>query len=564
MPHEDTSADIPPHADSAASDHPPEEPSHQRFELPPLRENSTLLTLIGFVLLSGVASLIPDPWNHGEDLLALNARWPEGIPHPMDFQDRPDPAQIADASKTEATDPKPMVVAPVVREVEPKESEDDKIWRLRTEKVSEHNDALVTQLDEALHELDRPKIALELPCIARNVEGQCTARALDRFFLKLRGAMLERTAEPVRLSQYGDSLTSGDTLTKVVRELLQEEFGDGGYGYIPPAAPAPYMVHQGVRVHFDGDWMIDTIFDGSTPRDLGILGAAFKGPHDASASIESWDGEPRFERVGILYERQRGEGTVRLSIDGDSSLVKVKADPSEQATVLWRDLDPPAAKIDARFYNDGTTYFGVIAERTGGVVVDNLGIVSSGTRRFEAMEPTEWNRALSLRGTDMAIFFFGANIAYQHSMSDGAYKRFRREHAAIYKAARGPDHERDCLVMSILTRGSKKEGEIVRRPSVPQLVQLQREAAVEAGCAFWDTHAFLGGKGGTKEWATGSPRLLSSDYVHPTHRGYDVLGTAFGAAILMSFQEWLQDTDPAAILTMCQTYNLPMCEEIEE
>lgn len=521
--------------------------------VPELKQNSTLLTLGGFVALCLIGSLLPHPREEGE-LLEVSAAWPEALTLPK--QERR--ALDAPSPSLEEQAPAPVVVAPVIREVAASEPDaDDAAWRARLGVVSQENATLVGRLGESLADTRHPRVALELSCARFDEKGQCAGRALDRLFLKLRVALLARSTEPVRWSHLGDSLTAGDSLTNVVRELLQEEFGDGGYGFIPPAPPAPYMVHRGVRASFDGEWDIDTFFKGSSPRDLGVMGASFENPRGGKLRVEERGDEPRFERVGVLYRRAKGAGSVGLTVDGESSSLALEA----SSAVAWHLPKQPASKVSVRFAADGTTHHGVVFERAGGIAVDNLGIVSSGTRRLRAMEPIAWDRALAARGSDVVVFFFGANIASEKEFNSNKYKRFLKEHADIYAASRGPDGHRDCLVMSILTRGQRSGGKVTRRASVPQLVQLQREAAAQAGCAFWDSHAFLGGELGTQAWYGESPSLLSSDLVHPTQRGYSRLGGALSTALLVSFKAWLEELDPAALIHLCELHDIEGCVE---
>ncbi len=55
---------------------------------------------------------------------------------------------------------------------------------------------------------------------------------------------------------------------------------------------------------------------------------------------------------------------------------------------------------------------------------------------------------------------------------------------------------------------------------IPGIVRVQREAAFKAGCAYFDTFAWMGGPGSLQRWARHKPRLAAGDMVHLTISGY--------------------------------------------
>src|SRR5438128_1703339 len=61
--------------------------------------------------------------------------------------------------------------------------------------------------------------------------------ALHNFFTALADARSGRRLEPVRIMHFGDSHTAADVLTADIRRFLQQDFGDGGAGWIVPKNP---------------------------------------------------------------------------------------------------------------------------------------------------------------------------------------------------------------------------------------------------------------------------------------------------------------------------------------
>ena len=91
-------------------------------------------------------------------------------------------------------------------------------------------------------------------------------------------------------------------------------------------------------------------------------------------------------------------------------------------------------------------------------------------------------------------------------------------------------------------------GEAIQRdPREPQwhvglaLVRLARgdaAGAIEAGCAFWSTYAFMGGDGSARIWRRMQPPLMGGDLTHPTPAGADVMGAGIADALSWGYDQW--------------------------
>ena len=68
------------------------------------------------------------------------------------------------------------------------------------------------------------------------------------------------------------------------------------------------------------------------------------------------------------------------------------------------------------------------------------------------------------------------------------------------------------------------------RTSVPAMVAAQHRSALAHGCAFWNTYAWMGGDGASKQWLKRG--WLRNDYAHPTPAGMTRIANAlFGALV---------------------------------
>ena len=84
------------------------------------------------------------------------------------------------------------------------------------------------------------------------------AGALTNFFKALGEAESKSRLEPVRIMHFGDSHVAADVLTREIRDRLQDEFGNGGAGFIVPRNPMSTR-RRGVSSGFTEGWIVEGI-----------------------------------------------------------------------------------------------------------------------------------------------------------------------------------------------------------------------------------------------------------------------------------------------------------------
>jgi hypothetical protein len=495
-----------------------------------------------FGVLSLGASQLQSPWWSGP-LLDVGVRWPAGVvalipqlkqadpPRPapamplMDTAEEELPDELPEADPLDA--PALVMAAPGLALMPP--APDAK--RLAEDRQ------LIERLDRAISRAGgAPSVPLERPCIVKGSGERCRQRAMDAYFEALRSAALKQRDEPVRLTQYGDSLISGDGLTGELRRLMQDEFGDGGHGFVPLREASRFTGFEGIRLTTSEAWSVDSIIRSSKkPRELGVAGIAFVPSGQPSWRVRSRDEARTFNLIGLLGHAD-GQTAASVTLRADKHTEKVELPAASQTqSVVWVKLAQGANDVRLDQFSPAATYFGVAVERQGsGVVVDNMGLLSSKVSNMLRMDREHWRAQLDARGSHLVSLSFGANSAAPGRPS----KNWLAKHTNVYKhvlaMARG--NQRDCLVLGVLTRGAKQDDVVTEYASVPYLIASQREAAEAAGCAFWDMHALIPEEGPGVWYKKG---LITSDFTHPTRNGYRALARAMHLAMLQGLRDYL-------------------------
>lgn len=528
------------------------------------RQGVTLWTSRPFALiatfcgLSLLATQLPSPWWDGA-LLDISVRWPSELERLGIISPAQTPASTTADAPTTPADEAPEL--PALEEL-PAEMQQDSAQRALQEallaahlaskrakgpgerELQRQNQEILSKLSPTLAALGKPKVRLELPCVSKDAAGKCKLRAMDTFFEELRLSILKKRLEPVRISQYGDSLISGDGFTGELRRLLQDQFGDGGHGFVPLQAPSRFMGFDGLRVSSNEAWRLDTIASSSSKKDrlLGVGGVAFEPQGSPTLKIEARDKDRTFGRLGLMATPKAGATALELKVKTQEGSTDVMIPVAELGDAIhWISLSPASSSIELSGFKGAATYYGVLVERSGaGVVVDNFGMLSSRASSLVRMDSKRWKGQLKTRGVNLASFSFGTNSAAPSKPSTKWLERYKQVYKHVLLSAQGLDADRDCMVLGILTRASRSAAGIEQLPSVQPLVGAQRETALESGCAFWDMNAAMGGLDGPKQWYNHSPRLLGSDFTHPTRAGYKELAKLFYGAMMYEFKLYLE------------------------
>src|SRR5947199_6873998 len=171
-----------------------------------------------------------------------------------------------------------------------------------------------------------PPIAGQVPLLNRSFKVKCAdepprkgienAGALESFFRVLADTRSGRRLEPVRIMHFGDSHVAADVLTAAIRHRFQQDFGDGGAGFIVPKNPMTTR-RPGVTTGATSGWVIEGIGGRVEPDRI-------YGPAGIALSANQRDERAWVEAAGnhfeLYYVRQPGGGRIDVLLDGASVL----------------------------------------------------------------------------------------------------------------------------------------------------------------------------------------------------------------------------------------------------
>jgi lysophospholipase L1-like esterase/LysM repeat protein len=362
---------------------------------------------------------------------------------------------------------------------------------------------------------------------------------LASFFDAVSQAEQEQPGAVVRVAHFGDSHSATTAFTQAIRRTLAERVGDAGTGFLQPGTPWPSYDPPGVEIGVTGAWTFDRVrrtADGNLTDGLYGLGAfsARTAEPDATVWLRTED-DATAAGFEVEYLTQPDGGSAELLLDGevvariDSSGLGVGAAEHRVQT------EDGGHRFEIRARGDGEVrLLGLEAERAGpGVRYDVL--AANGARADWLLS---WNAdlfvdRLARRDPDLVVLMYGTNEAGDPDLD---LERYAADFARALELVRGGAPGAACLVLAPPDMSERRRRRFVGTPEVlPRVIELQRTAAAERDCAFFDTFGAMGGAGSMDRWAAREPPLAGRDRVHLTARGYRALGEAIGAALLRAY-----------------------------
>ena len=367
--------------------------------------------------------------------------------------------------------------------------------------------------------------------------------ALRRFFESLAHLDDGSASEDVRIVQYGDSHTAADLETGAVRRTLQTRFGDGGRGFVAIGRPWRTYIQDGLRAPgMSKEWAAEhgKMEHGKVVGD-GCYGLGGVCLLTAKKGARAWaDVAVPASRIEVDYWEQPTGGSFELVVDG-AVAVKVST-KGKTATSAFKFVDVPDAPhhVEVRTVGDGEVrFFGVSLDRAQlGVVYDALGINGARASTTLQWSETHFKEQLGHRAPKLVIFAYGTN----ESADDQAIDVLERQLVdALGRVARAVPSSA-CLVLGPPDRAVETGSGWMTAPKLENIVDMERDVARAAGCAFYDQLAAMGGPGAIAMWADETPPRAQKDHVHLTRDGYSQVGAQFSSDLLRAYGNWRAET----------------------
>lgn len=355
--------------------------------------------------------------------------------------------------------------------------------------------------------------------------------ALIPFFEQLYRHQRDPLSDGLHILHYGDSHTAADEWTGFLRNQFQARFGDGGAGYSLAGRPFNSYRRLDLRSNGSEGWYSDGLV-GRTGDGLYGLG----GVSITTTRPGQWVSLlVNCQKLELYFLRQPGGGSVEFSDNGQ--VVETISTAGEAGPGYYvHKTDPGLHRFELRTTAAAPVrLFGWVAEWGRGVTYETLGINGAQASIVFNWDEHLLAEHLAKRNPALIVLAYGTNEAGQRDWTEESYRdmflnlilRFRK---AVPTAS--------ILVVGPPDRYYRTRTGWQPFPGVDRIVEAQRQAAMETGCAFWDMRAKMGGKGSMVQWVRAG--LAQYDHVHLTADGYHRIGGAVFQDLMSQYETFVR------------------------
>ncbi len=367
------------------------------------------------------------------------------------------------------------------------------------------------------------------------------AHSLDGFYRALARTDDGARGAITRVTHMGDSSIGMDQLPHYLRRRFQDRFGDGGTGFVLAQPHSTSYRNNTVHLANRPPWeFCYLIFRCLDDGHYGLGGVATLGSRGARTIIETRrEGGygTTASRLELWYATQRRGGRLGLKVDGEPELIFDTA--AEALEDRFHRMRMPAGHHKVRLRHAGggrTRAYGVVLETDGpGVVWDTLSMIGAFTTRLLEYDEPHFAGQLRARASDLVILTYGGNDLRRHVGRAGSSAEFQEETRRVLARVRSALPESGCLLTGIIEHEMSGRSHI-RPEEVQAAVDAQRAAAHEAGCAFFDTYAAMGGAGSFRRWL--HEGLAASDLKHLSPHGRRIVAGWLYDALVSGYLEY--------------------------
>ncbi len=337
---------------------------------------------------------------------------------------------------------------------------------------------------------------------------------------------MKEDSAPVHILHYGDSHTASDDLAHTMRVLLQERFGFGGPGFAMPGQPYNGYRRFDLQSGNSRNWRTE-----GTPLRPGDGMHGLGGVSLTSRRMgESVRLTARGDEIELLFLQQPGGGSFDIYMDGvHEGVVSTDGEWGPASLPLPTTPLGPHSYLMRTKTAAPVRMLGTIVQNRTGVTWETLGINGAQVSLVKEWDPRLLATHLAKRDPAMIVLAYGTNEANSPRWNGAAYtenlRKVIQQFRSIAPAATillvGPP---DCRVKS--TR------------ALSEVVEIQRQTALELNCAFWNWRERMGGEGAIKTWVNAG--MGKWDYVHMTSAGYQLVGRTLFRDLMGQYERFLK------------------------
>jgi len=345
-----------------------------------------------------------------------------------------------------------------------------------------------------------------------------------------------------RILHFGDSQIEVDRMTALIRYRMQKHFGGRGTGLVQ-AIPL-YSGSLSYKQEESGEWLRYTYFgmrDSSIKhKSYGIMGAF------ASVPLPGEEGWPTLNYSFNTARRGGQIKRIRVFLHSyvDSAAVVFRV--NEAYTDTLRGLPDGFSVADFRHFEqvkdlsiafnlpEGGRIYGISFESESGLQMDNIAMRGGSGLIFTSMNRSTQQSMFNHLSPGLILLQYGGNVVPY--MNPGYYRKAFKRQLQFFKEV--------CPATPVIVIGPsdmsiRENGHFITYPGLEAIRDALKGAALESGFGFWGLYSAMGGYNSMASFVHADPALATTDYVHFTSLGINLVSEMFYNALMVEYNDFL-------------------------
>jgi lysophospholipase L1-like esterase len=347
------------------------------------------------------------------------------------------------------------------------------------------------------------------------------AQDLDSFFYSLH-RLKNNPQQKVSIVHIGDSHIQGDFMTAILRQGLQNYFGNAGRGLVFPQRLAKSNAPLDIISSSTNTWSYNRLVYTKNQPEPGITGFAISTNNNIAQLSLGLKDEEKFSAITLITDADR-ENKWSVSTAGATGFYRYYLPDSSHGFYTYTRLDSPVNNITISSLPTAHTksfYGALLHNNTGGVLVHTIGV--NGARYDHYNQSGLFWQQLPLLQADLYIVSLGTNEAQAASFNELLFKENLDVFIQKIKAL-----SPQASILITTAPDSYKLGK-------SNMVLRQLNSFLTAYCnsnniSLYNLYQVGGGYGSAYRWIRSGS--INRDRVHYTVEGYRVHGELLWQAI---------------------------------
>ena len=358
---------------------------------------------------------------------------------------------------------------------------------------------------------------------------------LDSFYQKL-ADLKKDSSKVVSIVHIGDSHIQADFLSGVVRNQLQDFFGNAGRGLVFPYQLAQSNAPEDISSSSSIRWQFNRVAHPEIQINSGISGYALT-TTSAAANIRFslrtsfGDGPQSFNRLKLFLDTSAATTWI---FQADNLDIPFTLKRQEEDSVVYREvkLDLPVTgfTLSCLPTDQPKAFYGVSLENSRpGILYHTIGV--NGARYDQYNDADLFWKQLPALKADLYIISLGTNEAQSASFFEAM---FLRELGTFLQKLRESSPGASILITTA------PDSYKLRRSSNKVLRQLNQSLANFCNSNYiplWDLYRITNGYGSAYSWSKRG--LMSRDKIHFTADGYRLQGSLLFSALAKGYNTFI-------------------------